>query len=454
MKKVFSLMIFFFVLCMAQTVYAAGNVSLSSNKSSVKVGEEFSVSVSLSNATVASLTARITIDTSKVDYVSGPSNSSFRNGRMIYTWTDPNGGETPKTSGVLATFKLKAKAAGSAGFSVSGDFYTPEETAVNPVFSGTTVTIIEEAPEKPIEPEVPQAPTTPEVPNNPELPSNPEVPNTPETPTTPEVPSTPSQGTTTTPNTNPVQEGNTNLSSNANLKSLRLDVQGMTPAFQRDVLQYGIVVNETVTDVDVLAVAEDSNSSIQITGNHGLQMGNNTIQITVTAQNGKKQTYTISVTKTNEANLANSFLENLAIENVALTPDFRYDVLEYTAEIESNIESLNVLAVPQREGAKVVIEGRENLQFGENKITVTVTAEDGITTKNYIIKVYRKTQEEEQQEEASVVLEGQNQEKEKETPERKQGNAFAHAILASVITVGVIILIGMLVAKYYKEKKA
>jgi ATP-dependent Zn protease len=43
----------------------------------------------------------------------------------------------------------------------------------------------------------------------------------------------------------------------------------------------------------------------------------------------------------------------------------------------------------------VVIEGNENLQFGENTVTITVTAEDGITVKTYTILVHRKTQEEE-----------------------------------------------------------
>lgn len=125
---------FFTILLVANKVSAAGKVSLSSNKSSVYLGDEFSVSVNLSGASAATLTTRITIDTSKVDYVSGPSNSNFSGGRVIYTWTDPNGGSNP-TSGNIATFKFKAKATGKASFTISGDFFDADENSIKPSFS-------------------------------------------------------------------------------------------------------------------------------------------------------------------------------------------------------------------------------------------------------------------------------------------------------------------------------
>lgn len=59
----------------------------------------------------------------------------FQAGRAIYTWTDPTGGDNPKTGGTIVTFKLKAKQAGKASFSVNGDFYSPDEKNINPIFS-------------------------------------------------------------------------------------------------------------------------------------------------------------------------------------------------------------------------------------------------------------------------------------------------------------------------------
>lgn len=124
-------------------VEAAGGVTLTSNMSSAYIGDEFTVSVNVSGMSVATLTIKINVDTSKVDYVSGPGNSNFTNGRVIYTWTDPNGGASPITSGTIATFKFKAKQAGTASFSVSGEFYDSNENTITPSFSGTSVILQE-----------------------------------------------------------------------------------------------------------------------------------------------------------------------------------------------------------------------------------------------------------------------------------------------------------------------
>ena len=83
------LFIFLFLGISSITSHAAGSIRLSSSKSNVTVGEEFNISVNLSGASVATLTSRVTIDTSKVEYVSGPANTNFSSGRIIYTWTDP-----------------------------------------------------------------------------------------------------------------------------------------------------------------------------------------------------------------------------------------------------------------------------------------------------------------------------------------------------------------------------
>lgn len=88
------------------TVNAAGNVSLASSKQSGYVGDEFYVSVNLSDISVATLTVRISIDPSKVEYISGPGNSNYINGKVIYTWTDQTGGLSPLTSRKYRKFQI------------------------------------------------------------------------------------------------------------------------------------------------------------------------------------------------------------------------------------------------------------------------------------------------------------------------------------------------------------
>lgn len=203
------------------------------------------------------------------------------------------------------------------------------------------------------------------------------------------------------------------------------------------------------TTINVNAVPEDNNAKVNITGNTNLKTGLNKINIKVTAPDKKTtKTYTINATKTDNPDLANANLENLAIENVTLNPEFNENILEYNAEIGSDIDSLNILAVPKIEGATINIQGKDNLQFGENIITIAVVAKDGVSKKDYIVKVYKKTVEEEQNEINLISL----------TPEETSKEEVGKIPVGNIVFM-VIILIGsgaiifILVRKYIIENK-
>ena len=458
--------IFFSILFIMNKAQATGSVSLSSNKSSVYVGDEFSISVNLSGASAATLTTKISVDTSKVDYVSGPSNSNFSGGRVIYTWTDPNGGSSP-TSGNIATFKFRAKATGKASFTVSGDFFDSDENSLRPSFSGTSVTVSE----KTVTPPSTGGSTGGNTGGtggssgttggnqggsggNQGSTSGGTTGGSTSSGTTGNKPSGGSSGGSNSGNTG----GNNNAqSTNANLKSLHLNVEGLSPAFNKNTTNYYIVVPEAITSINVVAEPEDSNAKVSISGNNNLSIGNNTITIAVTAPNDKnKKTYTINVTRTNNPDNANANLLNLAIENVTLEPEFNKDITQYNVQIGSEQDSLNILAVPEIEGANVDIQGKDNLQFGNNTVTIKVTAKDGTTVKEYIISVYRKTLEEEQNEimllDEDVDMEGErndttNEEKKAETS--KLGIAVFFVIV--ITSLGGVIF--MVLRRYFKEKK-
>ncbi len=391
LKKLFFGLIFFFMIMVCNKSNAAGTVSLSVDKANIYVEDEFSVSVNLNGSSAATLTAKITVDTSKVDYVSGPSNSNFSNGRVIYTWTDPNGGDNP-ISGNIATFKFKSKAVGKANFSVSGDFFGADENSLNPSFSGTSINISE----KPA--------VSPETGGNEGGNTGGNSGNNSNGSTGSSNGSSggnsssnvggPSGGTNSSNSNNGNNEAKSN---NANLKSLHLSIEGLSPAFNKNTTNYYIVVPENITNINVIAEAEDSSSKIDISGNNNLQMGENKIQIAVTAPNNKsKKIYIINVTRTSSLENANANLLNLAIENITLEPEFNKDVTQYEVQVGSNIDSINVLAVAEVEGASVDVQGVSNLQFGNNTVNIKVTAKDGATTKEYAISVYRKTEEEEE----------------------------------------------------------
>ena len=365
-------------------VEAAGTVNLSASSNTVNVGDNFTISVNLSGASVATLTTRLSIDEEKVQYVSGPSNSNYLNGRVIYTWTDPTGGASPLTAGNIATFTFKAISAGNANFGVSGEFFTPDETSVEPVFSGVTVNVndgnnMDNPNENNGQTENQQGQQNDGQDENivGGQTNNQDVEN-----------NVTNEGTNTDENNPNVNQQNSR-SSNNNLRTLQLNVEGISPRFNSRTTQYYLTITEDVNNIEVIAEPEDTKASVQVIGNTNIPLGSSQIRIIVTAENGNRKEYYISVSKTNDIELANANLENLAIEDVTLVPEFSPDITDYTAEVFGDIDSLNILAVPQKENAQVLIEGNENLQYGENLISVIVNAEDGISSKVYNITVVK-----------------------------------------------------------------
>lgn len=417
-KFIIQLIMFFFILFLGNKVLAASG-NLSGNKTSVDIGEEFNISLNLSGASLASMDVKVNIDTSKVEYVSSsePNNTNFSNGRILYSWVDTTGGSNPKGNGTVVTFRLRTKNSGTANFSASGTFYDIDENSVGISLSGASITIKENIPQEPEEPE----PTEPDIPDEPDNPEPPEDNNPPSEPNNNEGPNIPNEGD---PNINPEpnddnseihnselidntpNQDNANLSSNANLKSLQIDVEGISPSFNTNITQYYIVVDNSVNNINVNAIPEDENATVNVSGNKEINTGTNLITITVTAENKSTQKkYIINVSKAIDPDSVNTNLENLAIQDVILNPEFSADILEYTATVGSNIESLNILAVPQVEGANVVITGGKSLSFGENIITINVTGKNGTSSKIYTVNVYRKNENEEQQ---NILLQENN----------------------------------------------
>lgn len=80
-------------------------------------------------------------------------------------------------------------------------------------------------------------------------------------------------------------------------------------------------------------------------------------------------------------------LSSLKIPNATITPKFDKNIYEYKSTIQ-DITEITVNAIASDSNSKILIsDNYKNLQKGENEIKITVTAEDGKTTKTYIIKV-------------------------------------------------------------------
>ena len=209
---------------------------------------------------------------------------------------------------------------------------------------------------------------------------------------TPATSSPKPQTNNTTSNKN--QNTNTNVSSNAYLSQFRINQPGVTPGFDKNVYNYAVTVAEDVKDINVTAVTEHSKATISVTGNTNLKVGSNIITVKVIAQDKKTtKTYTINVTKTDNPERSNAYLQNIIIEDLTLSPVFSPEVFEYEIDnVDEKVDKLSISAFPVNENAKVEIVGNENLKVGENEIKIIVTSENNEVQNTYALKVVKQQQ--------------------------------------------------------------
>ena len=91
----------------------------------------------------------------------------------------------------------------------------------------------------------------------------------------------------------PVGDG----SPNNKLSSLSAEGYSLTPSFGKDTESYNLIVNTSVSSIQVNAAAADSKAPVSGAGSIPLNGSTTDIAITVTAENGSARTYTIHVVK-------------------------------------------------------------------------------------------------------------------------------------------------------------
>ena len=176
-------------------------------------------------------------------------------------------------------------------------------------------------------------------------------------------------------------------SSNNNLKSLTLSKGNLN--FNKSTTTYNVDVDKDTSSVKIEASLEDVKASFE--NGFGprtinLNPGNNTIYIKVRNEIGNVKTYTININR-EDGKSSDSTLKEIKLSEGKI--DFKTDVLEYKVNVEYDVNTFKIDALPTDGKSKVNITGDEKLKVGENTFTITVEAENGkITT--YIVKVTRK----------------------------------------------------------------
>ena len=204
-----------------------------------------------------------------------------------------------------------------------------------------------------------------------------------------------SNNTSSNSSSNSAQKSNTSntttktkaKSSNANLSNLGMNPNDFT-GFSENKTSYDVTVPNNVTQVEIYATKKDSKASLTGTGIKKLQEGQNTANVIVTAEDGTTKTYTINIkrlsknekqdTKENldaksSSNSKDLELSNLEIEGVNLEPSFESSTYKYEISIKGEQSNLDIKASTNNTSDKVEIIGNENLQNGQNIITILVT---------------------------------------------------------------------------------
>ena len=205
------------------------------------------------------------------------------------------------------------------------------------------------------------------------------------------------------------------LSGDATLSGITLTAGGqpvaLTETFAADTTTYTASVDYSTDMITVSArtrradavmviAPEDADSEtdgLQVS----LDVGENRVTITVTAEDGTTRAYALTVTRA-EPPAGDSALIDVTLtagdEAMSLDETFDADTMTYTASVAHSTDMITVSARTRRADAVMVIapedadsetDGHQvSLDVGENRVTITVTAEDG-TTRAYALTVTR-----------------------------------------------------------------
>ena len=198
-------------------------------------------------------------------------------------------------------------------------------------------------------------------------------------------------------------------SSDATLKDLQVNNYTLSPAFDSETTSYTVTVPNDETSVTIIGAVNDDKATVSGLGNVSLTNDTTTRTITVTAEDGTKKEYVITIEKdkssepsddtptptpggddTPEEKSSDADLLNLSVSGYTLSPAFDKNTTTYTVTIPN--EATKITIVGEANNSKATITGLGNFDIPSDEDNpskvITVTAEDG-TKKNYTINVVK-----------------------------------------------------------------
>ena len=209
---------------------------------------------------------------------------------------------------------------------------------------------------------------------------------------------------------------------------------------------YDVTVPENVQSIEVYATAKNASAKISGTGTQKLAIGENKIDVVVSASDGTTKTYTINVKREGEnkeevsqtTGKVTEGLSELKVENLELTPKFTTNVFEYSTKYIGEKTTLDIQAIVTEPTYTAEIVGNEDIKEGENVVTILVSDKNGKNIATYQININKSKIDE-----AAIA----KQEEQRNQEEQKK------LLLVGGIAGGIILLIIIiLVIKHQKSK--
>jgi len=198
------------------------------------------------------------------------------------------------------------------------------------------------------------------------------------------------------------------LATNSNLLTLKTNHGVLTPGFSNTTLSYTKAVAFGVSSITFTGTTVDANASITVGGSatasgtasvpQPLNIGDNIIDVLVTAQDGSSKTFEVTVTR---AKSSNDKLFKIVSNRGGLTQTSP-GAPTYTKNVNYPFTTINFTVSSVDPNATITVGGSptpsgtasadQPLSVGDNVIDVIITAQDGVTSQTYTVTVTRAAQ--------------------------------------------------------------
>lgn len=199
-----------------------------------------------------------------------------------------------------------------------------------------------------------------------------------------------------------------NTDSSVYLTDLSLSSGTLSPVFSQAVTSYSVSTDSSVSSLTVTPTANIPSASITVngtavisgnpSGSISLNVGSNTVTVTVASSSGISKTYSVEITRASSAASVSvsTNLTSLSTSQGTLSPVFSSSVTSYTMTLANAVSAITVTPAAAA-GTSITVNGVSvtsgsasgaiTMNSGANLITVIVTSSSGSST--YTINVTR-----------------------------------------------------------------